>query len=814
MQRRDSQCAAQANCINSPKDGCVARNGAEVVRVIPGVDWTDAFTYEVHRGNSEHYLVLMHGGSSALPTVIDIPTGTPADVSSTGIGDPAYFSTPPGVKPRDNFTAQTVNDVTFIANKSKQPAMSSAVSPAAANEALVFVRAGEYKKTYTIAVTIGGTTHSWSYETPDNSDEGNAYFIATNQIAATLYRAMTGLMANADNTLSSGYANSTPGVAPIDPPALITGMGFSVEIAGNLIRIWREDNQAWSIESQDGNGDTLMRALKGSVQRVSDLPRGGFDGMVFGVDAQKESGSEDYYVKYTPIAGRSYGAWRECVKPGTKTQLDANTMPHLLVNTAANAFTVGGASWGSRIAGDSVNTAKDPYFLSWPITEMFWHSGRLAFLTEPACDWSKARNAYTLFPDTVQAVLADAPINLEISAPSSVSLLRRASVVDEVLYLWSQKAQFRVHSGQSPFKQDTVEAPPSSFYEFNPACNFAVSGKSIYFAFDRGEWAGLKNVQFQNGRIAGDYDTTEHVSGLIPSPLYRITYSEASSYLFVHSAARPSSMWLYNFLVQGNQIVQSAWNEWTMPEGQIIWSGLLDGYLYSLHQRADAVLLCRVAIDVGGLDPGGTYSTRLDFRVPEWGCTRTYNAAGNYTDIVLPYDITESEREKVRVVCRTSGEKLRGSIYDLSDSATLPANIVRVPKDITSHEFYVGLSVSSWRTESSFYVRTKDGVVPFDSLTISTFKVRHDRTAYYRVEVDAGSNRERRYEFHSTTIGQPNSAIGEAPALKTGTLSAGVSMGNEEATITIINDSPYPSRWQTAEYIYTGVTKAASRAGN
>ena len=289
--RRDSQCEAQFDCFNSAKDGAVSRNGADLVRLRSGLDLTGGFFHEITRGTDEHYLLVMKAGTVR---VVNLDTGLDCDLTIDSSVGSDYLA-------GSDFCAQTVDDYTFVANRSVKPAMSSATAETRPAEALVFFKAGDYSMTYTLKVTHGGTVYAYSYTTPDNSSSANYAYIHTNQLAATFYRALTGVA----SAVSAG--GDVAGSAPASGSSGALPSGFSVAIKGNILRVYRTDDDDFSIAVSDGAGDANIKAFKSKVSKFSDLPKGGFPDMVFSVSGTDKDADDDYYVKYVAEEGGSLG---------------------------------------------------------------------------------------------------------------------------------------------------------------------------------------------------------------------------------------------------------------------------------------------------------------------------------------------------------------------------------------------------------------------------------------------------------------------------------------------------------------------------
>lgn len=806
QQRRDTQCEAQFDCINSPLDGARARPGADLVSFLAGEDFAASFSYEISRGDGEHYLVVVTDGDLR---VINLDTGALCTVNFPE--GKAYLETPVSGSPRDVFSAVTIDDFTFLANREVVPAMSATESAAAANEALLHFRAGDYETLYQLAIIYNSKIYTWTYLTPDNSAAANRRHISTNQIAATFYRALTGSAATVTATGTNvGSAPYGVGAAVVGATTGVTGattatsLGFTVEINGNVLRISRGDAAAFDIDTSDGLGGTHFIGIKGVVQSFTDLPRTAFEGVL--VEVRGESGTEEdnFFVEYVGNSATG-GYWEETLGPEVPVGLDADTMPWQLVNTALNEFTFEAAPWGQRVVGDEASS-KDPSFIGKPIYDLHYSFSRLGILTEGSNVWSKARNPYVFFRDTAQTVLATDPVDITVTGSRRIALLRQAVEAGDATMLWAPRAQFRIHSNQDRFSQDTVEAPLAATYEFTETCAPLALGKSLYFATDTGPFVTLRDLTLTDGRVVGEVDVTAHIPQYIPANPRFITGSDTMGLVLIVSDDEPAILSAYNMLLSPDERLQSAWNKWRMPaESTILWVGMTGAVAHLLVQREDGVAVLRLDVSPRLVDPGGLYHTRLDFRIVETDLAEepAFDAEENQTTLVLPFETPEAEEEpeKIIVVVRTANLPdgfPRGRPFPV---VSVEGDTVIVQGDATGHELYIGFRISSERTESEFYLRTDNGPKAVDSLQVMEVHFGHAQTGYYRAEVTYDNGKFGQVEWEGRQFGDPANVL-DAAVLANGTLKVPVRATHDGYTLRLVNDSFLPSLWQTAKYHY------------
>lgn len=770
QQRRDTQCEDQYDCINSVTQGCAARPPTEVVKVWAGRDLSGAFLEEFVRG-SEDYLL---GVEAETPFAINLDTGV--DATITGAAYPnvtGYLNDVVGVAERDQFRVQAVEDTIFLLNRYKAPAMAATKSTALPYEAMVWVRS-QIRGEHTLFLTG----------------------------PASLTAVAGGI----------GFDTTTFDMVDDFKTDIDTVSGYRAAKSGSLLKVDRTGGADFNIRGQDPSGDTIMSVFKDYITDISKLPQRGFTGFRVRVRGEDKTIVDDYWLEFQGDPGT--GTWNEVVAPDTFTTIDPNTMPHTLIWTATNTFSFVKKDWSTRIAGDA-NTAKDPGFIGKFCRDMYYHKNRLGFLYAGGAVWSKARFPYTYFPDTLQAVLDTAPVDVTLAAAQGAS---RGSVnmdfsvqIDGTFSFWAPGAQFEVTNGQDNFKQGSVSANPSTAYEYSLAARPMVLNKYLHWASEAGDWATMWAVQYQQGKAGGETEVAAHVPNYINSGVRRLAGSPTLNMAFVATDGDPDALFLWNFLNLQQEYVQSAWNRWRLPGGTVLWAGIKSNYLRILQQRPEGVALLSVNLTPKVKDAitGATYLTRLDMRVTQAQVTSlAYNSGTGRTSFTLPYTPTGSALKVV--MAETSGDLFRGK--ELTVVSVVGA-VVTVTGDLSGgKKFYAGQVISAERTESTFYLRSDKGVTPLDRLTVDRFGIEYADTGYTRIEVYRPNATEPyKYAFEGRQSGLPVVSGMETPVLAKGNLDAAVGELNSQATIRIVNDSWLPSYWVSADYGYTAIGKAAQK---
>jgi len=202
----------------------------------------------------------------------------------------------------DELQTLQINDYIFVLNR-KRTVAAGVVSSASQNPyAFVAINTIAYKSTYTIKLDAT----EFSYTTPDTTNQLNIKDIVDNIV-------------NTINVNASWVATAI----------------------GNIVYIRRANNGDFAIEAKGGSTGTSIDAFKGSVVSVAQLPKQFLNNLKIKVAGSVESGADDYWVifKTSDNTTSGYGSWEETIAPSTVTDLDEETMPHVIIREANGTFT-------------------------------------------------------------------------------------------------------------------------------------------------------------------------------------------------------------------------------------------------------------------------------------------------------------------------------------------------------------------------------------------------------------------------------------------------------------------------------------------
>lgn len=746
--RLSSQAEAQENGYSTVAKGLKKRPPTRHIAKLTTNTLDNAYLHTINRDSNERYVVAMLNGNLM---VWDI-NGNAKTVSFPN--GKAYLTT---ATPNMSMRTITVADYTFIVNKEVQVKASTTLTTTRNPEALVQVKAGNYGKTYSI--NINGSQVA-SFTTRDGSDKSHVVDLDTDTIASNL---------------QSG----------------ITAAGFTVVRYGSVLHIKSQSSADFTIQAFDGYNNAGMVALKGAVQRFSDLPsNAGADGFTIEVTGDSNSGFDNYWVKFSRTTADT-GVWKETVEPGISVGLDASTMPHGLIRNSDGTFTFKQLGWKQRVAGD-LNSAPDPSFVGRKLQDVFFYRNRLGLLSDDSVIFSEAGEFFNFYNPTSTALLDSAPIDASVSH-TKVSTLVHAVPFAKQLLLFSEQTQFVVESGDL-LTPKTISIKQTTEFECNTTAKPIGVGNTVYFAVPRGEYSGVREFFVDSNTGANDAtDVTAHVPTYIPSNITRIVAGLNEDIVVCYTPEEPQSLFVYKFYWNENRKLQSSWSKWVFNGDRILNIDFIESTLYMVIQRADGTYIESLKVaNIQNPDQYEPYIIHLDRKaVVVMG-----NSDGVKTYMNLPYPL--GSQVLYAVAADTNGT-LSGSLMTIKSDA----GGYYIDGAWAGAKMVVGRTYSFKYQLSTVVIKKQQGDAQVADTTgrlqLRSMSFNYADTGSFKVTVKNEGRTSYNYEFTSQTLGDVSATLG-ATYMKTGRFKFPVMGKSDRVTIEVTSDSPKPVSLLNAEW--------------
>lgn len=783
--RLASQASEQINAYSSPTDGLAKRPPTQFVGVLENAP-TSGFYHFIDRDVSEKYILAFDG------TTVKAWTMTGAAVPVYGQGTwggalPTTWTSYMTGATADSTRVMSVADYTFVLNKAKTVAKSSATSTSRVDEALVTVTQGAYKSNYTISVTVtstGGTTVSNTVSTWSGS--GTAPAGELGDIKSDVI---------AENLKAKAWPS-----------------GINVTRYGSTLHFYGNTGVTFTIRTSDSGGDTLLLACKDTVPRLSDLPVQAPVGFVIAVNPDPEAAGTAYFVKYTAATSDQNGIWEETIAPGATYAFDKSTTPFVIkrLSHASNGvyLSIEEGPWANRTVGNDT-TAKWPSFVGLQLQDVFFYKNRLGFLAGDKVCMSETGSYFNFFRTTVAQIIDSDPIDIG-TVSTSVSTLRSAVPHSDRLLLFSDQAQFSLGtSNQEPLTSSSATSVlTTEFSSASAMCRPASTGKSVLFMQADSKYSGMREL-YKMQASTEQYDAVDlsanansYIEGT-PSLLEVSSYDNLAVILTSKSrtTSGTAAAWNYKWLYNGNDKIQSAWSKWTFPSCTSIYT------VFWINKRLYLVMQRGFGVTLEYMDFETRVPVATDF-VPHLDClvkagTVTWN--GQLTTVSTAVSSETANFVGLSPVLIANGKE----VYVASTSSSS----VSTNQNLTGMTCYVGIRYDMTYTFSPIYLRNQNTPVLDGRLSLTYGRITFSDTGFFSVAViptfrDSYAYLRDSKEYEYFGGGVDVAYYTDTVNLPTGTFRFPIHAKAEDVSVSVTSDSHYPVRMNSAVFEAHYVTRS------
>ncbi|RWO57056.1 hypothetical protein [Mesorhizobium sp.] len=775
--RLPSQLQESVNQFPTVTRSLVPRNPAILKGRVFGGPAANTKFHIIDRDATERYVVRM---SPSGVVVHDFAGNAKTIATPDGIG---YLS---GVSSPDDYDALTVADHTFIVNKKKVVAQSSATSPAPVKEALLHVAVGEYHTLY--KVILNGTTVA-SLQTMggpygDNNDA---------RTAEKAVRASSIAYALANGAIDPTLGSTTPTLVG----TLTGGMNslstseWEVTLIDNVIHLKNKLNNDFTLSVEAAGREDSFRAHKNFVKTLNELPRKAPNGFTIKVAGSDDTDWDDYWVKFDKGANDGLGRWIETVGPAIPLGMDRSTMPHVLVRESDGTFTFKQGVWENRTVGD-LKTNEWPSFVGNTVNGLAFFKNRFGLLSGENCVFSRVGEFFTFFRETILTTLDTDPIDAAISY-EDVSTAYHAVSLSGELIVFTASIPFRMDGGEI-FSQKTANFVPTLSNKSSKKARPVACGSRLFFVNDVPAGCFVHEfLNIQDETIQEAPTVNEHVHGYIPANVFLMDAHEDLKLLAMVSSDDPATIYTYKWLWIGQNKAQSAWQKWTMPAA-IKDIKFVDDELIVVTSD-DSTYVEHLGINCHeAWSDNKPAILLLDRRT---ALTGTYNSSTDQTTFTTPYPAAGA------VAVLNSGPSFGIQPTVVSSTGT---SLV-VSGDYGGQSAYVGFVYQAWGELSPFVVREKtrsgeDGnAVPGVTLNVASMRFDTGPSVGLNVTLTRAYRPTFVHRLSAALVGTKTSTLG---SLIVGKLAKALSiMANaDDVSIRFENSGPYP--YSILSYRWTG----------
>lgn len=691
------------SCLNGypdPTFGLIKRPGGKYVvelkdvsgNVIPPTTFNNGRWFSIFRDSNEQYVCVISGSTINVWSLVD---GTRKTVNY-GSGATSYLS---GGK--DDYDILTINDYTFITNKTVTVTTITAPTYTYGKRATIRLVDLEFGAKY--EVTINSTTVSY---TTFNADP------------AITTPAQTESTVTADVVLNS-LQSSIAGIGGITA----TRIGSTIEV---------ESSAAFTISAKGAKDKEGLVVYQDSVENISKLPNQSKQGRIVKI-SNSVNNEDDYYVSFIADNGVSgTGYWEETVKPDISIGLTAATMPHQLIRNNDGTFTFQRATWEPRLVGDNESN-EHPSFVGSSIQQLFFYNNRLGALTDENVSLSQTGDYFNFYHNSALTVIASDPVDISCSSIRPATL-HGVVPVPQGLLLFSRSQQFLLQSSQGVLTPTGTTIKTISNYEMDITNDPVDLGTTVAFISKTPSYARVFEMQTRGqDESPVVLDISRIVPEWVPSTIDQVVSSPQNNLLSLGSTSS-RNLYLFRFYTNGEERTVQSWFEWSMS-GNVMHHAIDRDVFWAVTKQQNAYVVQKLSLVQS--PTSSTFLTsagsKVDPRLDIWSApsSKVFNnvVGDKYTKVYLPF-----KHDPSRTLCVVTANPGQVTpIYSNSGLVLLPEVVLegvnyyaKIPDlNLTSEDLIVGYTYDLDLEIPQTYYRSGNNLQDSDytaSLTIARFK--------------------------------------------------------------------------------------------
>ena len=343
--------------------------------------------------------------------------------------------------------------------------------------------------------------------------------------------------------------------------------GFVCEVRGSMLKIYRENGGDFTFSSWDSFGNQASEGWKGSVNKITDLPKDmPFPGCYVEVTGGEGETDTNYYVKWNG------SSWEECLDPvAIRGKLD--NMPVKCDRQADGSFLISKSDWDLPKVGNADNN-NNPSFApqcdenyneitaGQKINDLFFYRNRFGIASEDSIVLTETANYTNFYIKTAIQILDTDPIDIGL-ASNQASKIHFVKPFNESLYVFTKYAQYELRS-DAGFTPLTVSVENVSNYPMAINVEPVVLNDSLYFISNTDNRQQLREYIKTDKLTVTGVDLNVATPTYMSKPIISLIVNGVLGYVLCCTA--DNIIYVYNYKSNGEKRIQSAWSTWSLLE--------------------------------------------------------------------------------------------------------------------------------------------------------------------------------------------------------------------------------------------------------
>lgn len=712
--------------------------------------------------------------------------------------------------PREQIKCQTIGDYTFLVNTTKTVSKSATLTPSPSPKGIVYVQFIDFSQRVSVFTESSGTFQEVAWYQTGNGDNSD-HKTAVNVEFATdkLLDALTG-GSNLTPDAATGYATWD---------GIDISSEYSINRVANTIQLQRIDNGDFSLFVDDDADSKNSVAIKDKISSTSLLPSRAPDGFLVEIDPPGANtvDNSSYWLK-AQLNDNNHITWVETTAPGVSVGFDKATMPHVLVRdkfwvnnlTPPPAtpypyyaeFSLRQGEWADRLVGDELSNPL-PTFINEDSPQEIQLVGqvqnRLYFTSGESVIMTRSGDFFNFFRESTQVSVDTDPVDIFADVPQ-INFLKATETFDGDTVFFSEKGQF-VMSGSQPITPSNATLRQATSFDCNLDVSPVASGDSIFFAFNYGKFVGIR--EFYTDSITDTKRArpiTDHINEFIEGkPLVMKTATNVNM-LLVKSDGNDNIIYVYDWLWQGTDRVQSAWTRFVFPENdKVLDFDFSSDELHLIIYRSDNDEIVYEIIDIGDSDDFNLeFTVKVDRKT---FLTFAKHASGYwYVPSSDPFPNLAIDDLHFIKLSGSGGDVAIGENIDVYREAGQLRTDQELSDVITTVTVGLGQRFSCVYEPTNPVALDEQGEsLGLDRLTIGNFYMNYETSGVVYATVTDFSGVEHEYTLTPRVIGNLGNLVG-VPELTPGRHKVGIRQRSDKYSLVYRTDSYFPLQVRDFEF--------------
>ena len=321
----------------------------------------------------------------------------------------------------------------------------------------------------------------------------------------------------------------------------------------------------FTLEAKGGADNNRLVVYQDYALDAASLPPNSFHNHIVAITKNTKHSADDYYAQFVAdnsAAGSGY--WKEGRAPDVSPGLTKSSKPHRLVNTGATTFDFEEVPWEDRLVGSDV-TNQHPSFVGKTIKKLFFHDGRLGFLSEDNIILSQATKPFDVYRISARTIGSGDRIDLNCASLRPCKLFS-VKPFRQGLVLFAKNQQFLMYGEENgQLSPNASKIAPISNMEMSDDVEPIDIGTHMNFISKTPNFVRVFAMTTKGlGESPDILDIGRVVNEWITIDVDTFVASVQNEFIAM-SAQDSNEIYFYKTYSDGKELLMESWFKWSLP---------------------------------------------------------------------------------------------------------------------------------------------------------------------------------------------------------------------------------------------------------